>query len=733
MLKPKKKSVKEQSHSSVMSTLPITEIERLRDLLIKQSYQGNEKILAVDLALKKLEAFWLLQLFASKSYLLESIRESKYRTILAFIVSTAHPGNDSVVKEAHEFINFYDGVIPSAERLLNGLIPFVKDFIIECSKKTIDEFFPDFFIEKIKRLQKSEGISDDLQKIIYFFMVFNKKMHIYDIFRDGDEIFKVYKDMANLLGIQPDDVLANFSKDSPFFLLPQTDFSESLGCILVRKEFLSDKFIMLDHYDPSYEEYFDVASSGSLSLENFSYMNEQCMMIKNHIAESLNKGKKGVNILLYGPPGIGKTELVKLLATELAMPLLEIKQSFSEKHKNPVMERFLNYVANIRHLNYQKVCVLFDEFNEVLSGGFFSSSVAAQKKAHWIYALENNPVPVFWLANDVNGLDEAIARRFDIVLEMKPLPRHYLKPVLDKVLEDCVSESTLQYVLDNSHISLPMIEKAKAVLSSQSDVSESAEKESTFVNLLNGVLTIQSNPKIMINGKKSIHDFNPDWINCNQDMRKLADILATKNASLLLSGEPGTGKTAYGLWLSKQLDKPMIIKKVSDIEGMYVGETEKNIAQAFAEATDKNAILQFDEVDSYLLARSSANAPWYASATNEFLMQIENFSGILLASTNRISDLDSAVFRRFDFKLNFYFLKQEQLQLAFMAKCQAYGIAVSDAVLKMLHLHDNVAMGDFMVLDQKHRFEPFQSAEQVYGALLAELSCKEAPRMRIGF
>ncbi len=79
---------------------------------------------------------------------------------------------------------------------------------------------------------------------------------------------------------------------------------------------------------------------------------------------------------------------------------------------------------------------------------------------------------------------------------------------------------------------------------------------------------------------------------------------------------------------------------------MWVGEGEKNIKRAFAEAESEEAILIIDEADSLLFNRDRAVRSWEISFTNEFLTRMERFRGILICTTNRVEDLDSASLRR---------------------------------------------------------------------------------------
>src|SRR5690606_32926292 len=98
--------------------------------------------------------------------------------------------------------------------------------------------------------------------------------------------------------------------------------------------------------------------------------------------------------------------------------------------------------------------------------------------------------------------------------------------------------------------------------------------------------------------------YKPEYVNCKLDLTKVLEgIRECESARICLFGPPGTGKTAYGRWLAKQLDKPLMIKRASDLLSMWVGGTEENIAHAFKEAEDEQAVLLIDEVDSFLQDR----------------------------------------------------------------------------------------------------------------------------------
>ena len=96
---------------------------------------------------------------------------------------------------------------------------------------------------------------------------------------------------------------------------------------------------------------------------------------------------------------------------------------------------------------------------------------------------------------------------------------------------------------------------------------------------------------------------------------------------------------------------------------MYVGESEKNVRKIFdtfyelSEKTKTEPILLLNEADQFLGARSSGNITgsdqMHNQMQNIFLEQIENFRGMLIATTNLLENIDKAFSRRFNYKIEF--------------------------------------------------------------------------------
>jgi transitional endoplasmic reticulum ATPase len=177
--------------------------------------------------------------------------------------------------------------------------------------------------------------------------------------------------------------------------------------------------------------------------------------------------------------------------------------------------------------------------------------------------------------------------------------------------------------------------------------------------------------------------------------------------NLLFYGPPGTGKSELARYIGNQLDREIICKRVSDLQSMWVGEGEKNIKRAFAEAESEEAILIIDEADSLLFNRNRAVRSWEISFTNEFLTQMERFRGILICTTNRVEDLDSASLRRLNHKIGFDYLTPEGNTIFYRLFLEPLTCDTLDQTdTGKLRRLSNLAPGDFKVVRDRYAFYP---------------------------
>ena len=471
----------------------------------------------------------------------------------------------------------------------------------------------------------------------------------------------------------------------------------------------------------------------SLSLDDFAYLNEMKTMMLDYLQSSFATHRKGVNILIYGAPGTGKTELATLLGKVLSVSVNNITYMDEDGDVISAEDRLNKCRFAQKVLEGQSSLLIFDEIEDVFRAGFFERSVAQKNKAWMNQLLENNNVPMIWLSNSVSGIDPAFLRRFDLILEMPDLPLKNKSALITQLTEGKLSPAYVQHFAKVRSLT-PAILSRTIRVAKELNTSNFAE---TLLMMFNQTLKSQNKSKIepLVLGKA---DYNLDYVACNDNIHHISEGLKrSKKGRICCYGPPGTGKTAWAAWLAEQLDMPLLLRQGSDLLNPYVGGTEQNIAQAFEQAKADNALLVLDEVDTFLFSREGADRSWERSQVNEMLTQIERFEGLMVVSTNLIEVLDPAALRRFDLKLKFDYLTLPQRLDFAKQQAEILGLPLlSEEDLSQIESLNLLTPGDFAAVARRHQFSPFQKVQDWLIALQGECEVKPAfstMTRRIGF
>lgn len=187
---------------------------------------------------------------------------------------------------------------------------------------------------------------------------------------------------------------------------------------------------------------------------------------------------------------------------------------------------------------------------------------------------------------------------------------------------------------------------------------------------------------------------------------------------LLFYGKPGTGKTYGARKIAEAIEKELIVANYGDMQSSSPGEYEMNLKEKFREATDKGAVLFFDECDGIVQSRQGMGQIMSAE-NNCFLQQVEAFEGILILATNRVDSLDAAMERRISLIVEFPEPTEElrldiwkqhipakmplhsDVNLPILAKFELTGGQIKNVVLNaarsaLARDAENVALDDFM-------------------------------------
>jgi len=454
------------------------------------------------------------------------------------------------------------------------------------------------------------------------------------------------------------------------------------------------------------------------------------------------RARKGANVLLYGAPGTGKTEFARALAAALKRDLHEVPNEDRDGDAISGTERFKAYMLCQNILAQRRgQMVLFDEVEDVFGSGqglatlFGFGRKAQDLRKSWVNeTLESNAVPTIWACNSIDSMDAAYLRRFDLVVEVRAPGRLARRRMVDRYFRaGDISGACAERIADIESLPPAQIARAARVLRALR-LGSVQRRDREVLRVLEGSLRAMGVKEALRTAPLPDH-YDPTFINTDANLDAIAAGLArTESARLCLYGQPGTGKTAFAHHLGRVLDRPVLVKRGSDLLGKYVGQTEQQIAAAFAQARDDNAILMIDEADGFLRDRAGAQRSWEVTQVNELLTQMEAFEGIFIASTNLVDSLDAASLRRFDFKLKFGYLTREQRR-ALVAKACVAGESVTADIWAALDRLDAVTPGDVAnALRQCAVTGQAPTVEVVVRLLAAEQAMKPECRVRrIGF
>lgn len=481
------------------------------------------------------------------------------------------------------------------------------------------------------------------------------------------------------------------------------------------------------------------AGPGHLSVADYGHIGPSLEILRPYLRHATASSRRGVNIFLHGAPGTGKSQLARALADELGCELFEVASEDADGDPIEGADRLRAFRAAQSFFAQRQALIAFDEVEDVFNDGdsFFGRKSTAQVRKAWINRmLEENPVPTLWLSNSIRGLDPAFIRRFDMVFELPVPPKQQRERILRENCGDLLDAGAISRIAEAECLAPAVIAKAASVVRSIREELGRTVVPVAFERLISNTLDAQGHrPLVQHDPNRLPEVYDPGFIHADADLNDVANGLSkARSGRLCLYGPSGTGKTAYGRWLAQQLDAPLLVKRASDLMSPYVGETEQNIAQAFRQAAQDNALLLIDEVDSFLQDRRGAQRGWEVSLVNEMLTQMESFPGIFIASTNLMGGLDQAALRRFDLKVKFDFLRPEQAWELLRRHCSQLSLpAPPPELLTRVMRLGQLTPGDFAAALRQHRFLPLESPSALVSALEAECTLKEDKRHPIGF
>ena len=676
----------------------------------------EKEIFYVDSEIYELATLWTLRAIFDLGGERELLR-SRYDDVLEFL------GIESKEPKEEEIQN------------LKNRLEILEKSRISCELKDLEH--------NLNLLQENLGLNSTERDILRFVAI----MYNYEVISNACSLLgdlnniQAIKAISKILNLNFGDVQKAFRKDGIFAKTSIIKLENNVHNLkykidVINNNFMCDLFVKCDSMDEIFESAIKPCRKTNLTTKNYPHIKEDVKILLSFLKNATRKKQKGVNVLLYGSAGTGKTELSKVIASELNLKLYEV--SYDDEYGYATEDqRLRSYCLAQNVLSAGSNLLMYDEAEDIFNTN--NDEKRQYGKAFINRSLETNELPTIWITNNIYDMDEAVVRRFNLAIEIGIPTEDVRAKIIKKYSENLIDNKLIKKLAKNDFIAPALISNASVVVSNLN----TKDKNKAFERVINNTLKAQGYGEIKKDVKKKKvktkddlpSSYDPNFVNTDCDLNELMlGIKASKSARICLYGVPGTGKSAYAKFIAKSLRKPIIIKKGSDLLSMWVGGNEQNIAEAFKEAKDKKAVLVFDEVDSFLQDRSSVSHNWEITLVNEMLVQMESFDGIFIATTNLIDNLDKACLRRFDLKLEFGYLLPEQARNLFKKECALLKVKFDENTAKKVSNLGLLAPGDFASVRRQAKFRPIKNSDDFCHRLELEVALKnEEKSVKIGF
>lgn len=630
--------------------------------------------------------------------------------------------------------SLYEAIIQQIIKLLYSLIKSeMKNYLNEASKMQSNHLSNSIFAndinninnhevalykDRINHLQKLLKLTAKEKRILEFFYFASIDYYTEFFYTQNEFKMSNIKMQFNLLKefFELSDLEAQKIFDENLSMLFQSDilFLDNNGCILFHRNVslylsgLTDECINQSYLKKSEYTKLDANFKNCKNITNFKIQNIDLLSLQQLLNPKISSpasSKKGQNIIIHGNTGTGKSELVYALAKYFKLNFYSALPSESllkDMHFRRKALSVAQYWIDSSHS-----FILVDHAEELLSikNNMYSSFVNFEQLAWVNNYLDSSKQNIIWIVRDLSGLDDSTKRRFSFSLNIDE--NFNINNNNHNHNYNHNSHSCNNYDTDDIQIDSNIIKNQKLLLSQKifNNYSSKGISNTKFYNI--DALNTDFPPSKILN---LINKF----FQSNQEISFISN-----NLSILLHGPSGSGKTEFVKHIAQQLQVDLIEMRASDLRSKYIGETEFNIAKIFQTASEKKSILFFDEADSFFKERRDNHYVYSKDETNELLQQMENFKGILIASTNLLEDIDVAALRRFTIKIKFDYLSNEAKQSLFYSYFSDIPIIKdklnSDLLFKQkitssLDSIDRVTPGDFKVLYNNYLLDKYSAS-----------------------
>lgn len=570
--------------------------------------------------------------------------------------------------------------------------------------ETAEDVPPDAIYYNLMSLSTRLGLDEDERELLTFIFVTGCNSYLDKILKDVCQ-----QDPSNIPGVacymlgKPeiyDKACRLFSKSgilarNDFIVHPETNFLP-----------LIDAGLLQALGAPEAKE-ADVVSSilgkpaeASLTVDDFEHHKKQITHLRKIIKNAAESGETGINILIYGPAGGGKTEMAKTIAEDLGLTMYAVGETEAEqpkkgeKNKTTSQKRLAQlHRAHMLLEGNKKAIVMFDEAEDLLIKGTDTSKVSdTESKIDTNRTMEKNPVVTIYIGNDVaQKFHTSLNQRFIYSIYVDYPPAMIRRNIWNRQLQANgvnLAAEDVRMLARKYNPAPRMIAKA-AKVARLTDTGIDAIEE----NLRADSALTMGNGGAIINDDAKGGVYNPAFLN-NTALETVQSLIARGQArkpfAVIVEGPKGAGLTTTLQYMGEEMSRTVVEVNTADLVApSSMGPSpEEKIRNTFNVASDKGIFVVFNNIEALAIEPRNNWAKWKTPVTDIFMECARNHNVPFAVSTSHKDVLPDAF--RFEFSHNITLDTLSQDRAA-----EAYQYFFGRKAPKSLAGVKNALVGDF--------------------------------------